>query len=139
MAVGGDHESGFDVLVRRMAPRRSPATSSTFANCDRPNNCAQFGLRSFVRIAILYNLYMTSKLTASVARQNFSDLLSRAEYRGERVVVHRGRKPVAALVPIEDLELLEKLEDEIDLAAARKALKDPRNIPWESVKKKLRL
>ena len=47
---------------------------------------------------------MPSKLTASVARQNFSDILSRAEYRGERVIVHRGKKAVAAVVPIEDVE-----------------------------------
>jgi prevent-host-death family protein len=82
---------------------------------------------------------MPEKLTASVARQNFSDILNRAAYRGERVVVHRGKKPVAAVVPIEDLELLEKLEDELDVAAARKALKEPGAIPWTTVKKKLRL
>jgi prevent-host-death family protein len=82
---------------------------------------------------------MPAKLTASVARQNFSDILSRAEYRGERVIVHRGKKAVAAVVPIEDVELLERLEDEIDVAAARKALKDPRTIPWEKIKKDLRL
>ncbi len=82
---------------------------------------------------------MPEKLTASVARQNFSDILNRAAYRGERVVVHRGKKPVAAVVPIEDLELLEKLEDELDVAAGRKALKEPGAIPWTTVKKKLRL
>ena len=65
--------------------------------------------------------------------------VGRAEYRGERVIVHRGNKAVAAVVPIEDVELLEKLEDEIDITAAREALKDPRTIPWETVKKKLRL
>ena len=62
---------------------------------------------------------MLDKLTASEARQNFSDILSRAEYRGERVIVHRGKKAVAAVVPIEDVELLERLENEIDVAAAR--------------------
>jgi prevent-host-death family protein len=82
---------------------------------------------------------MLDKLTASEARQNFSDILNRAAYRGERVIVHRGKKAVAAVVPIEDLELLEKLEDEIDVAAAREALKDPRMIPWETIKKKLKL
>jgi prevent-host-death family protein len=82
---------------------------------------------------------MTPKLTASLARQNFSDILNRAAYRGERVIVHRGKKPVAAVVPIEDLDLLEKIEDEIDIAAAREALKEPGTIPWETVKKKLRL
>ncbi|MGA3350959.1 MAG: type II toxin-antitoxin system Phd/YefM family antitoxin [Candidatus Sulfotelmatobacter sp.] len=82
---------------------------------------------------------MLDKLTASEARQNFSNILSRAEYRGERVIVHRGKKAVAAVVPIEDVELLERLEDEIDVAAARKALKDPRTIPWEKIKKDLKL
>ncbi len=82
---------------------------------------------------------MSPKLTASVARQQFSDILSRAEYRGERVIVHRGKKAVAAVVPIEDVKLLEKLEDEIDVAAAREALKDPRTVPWETIRKKLKL
>lgn len=82
---------------------------------------------------------MPAKLTASLARQNFSDILSRAEYRGERVIVHRGKKAVAAVVPIEDVELLEKLEDEMDIAAAREALKDPRTIPWGKIKKDLKL
>ena len=82
---------------------------------------------------------MTPKLTASLARQNFSDILNRAAYRGERVIAHRGKKPVAAVVPIEDLDLLEQIEDEIDIAAAREAWKEPGTIPWETVKKKLRL
>ncbi len=82
---------------------------------------------------------MLDKLTASEARQNFSDILNRAAFGRERVIVHRGKKAVAAVVPIEDLELLEKLEDEIDVTAARKALKDPRTIPWEKIKKDLKL
>jgi len=48
-------------------------------------------------------------------------------------------KLLAAVVPIEDLEFLEKLEDEIDVIAAREALRDPRSIPWEVIKKKLKL
>jgi prevent-host-death family protein len=82
---------------------------------------------------------MPSKVTASATRQNFSDIVNRAAYGGERIIVHRRKKPVAAVVPIADLELLEKMEDEIDLRAARDALKDPRTIPWETIKKKLKL
>ena len=41
-------------------------------------------------------------------------------------------------VPIQDVELLEKLEDEIDMAAAREALENPKTISWATVKKKLR-
>ncbi len=81
---------------------------------------------------------MSSKLTASTTRQNFADILNRAAYGGERIVVHRRGKPVAAVVPIADVELLEQLEDEIDVAAARKALKNPRTIPWETIKKERR-
>jgi prevent-host-death family protein len=79
------------------------------------------------------------KLTASSARQNFSDIVNRAAYGRERIIVHRRKKPIAAVIPLEDLELLEKLEDEIDLKAAREALKEPGTIPWETIKKKLRL
>jgi prevent-host-death family protein len=56
------------------------------------------------------------------ARRNFSELLNRATYGRERVTITRRRKPVAAVVPIEDLRLLEALEDRIDLVDARAAL-----------------
>ena len=82
---------------------------------------------------------MGSKLTASTARQNFSDMVNRAAYGGERIIVHRRSKPVAAVVPIGDLELLEKMEDDLDVKAALKALKEPGTISLEAVKKKLRL
>ncbi|HLZ43465.1 MAG TPA: type II toxin-antitoxin system Phd/YefM family antitoxin [Candidatus Sulfotelmatobacter sp.] len=81
---------------------------------------------------------MSSKLTASEARQNFSDILNRAAYGRERVVVHRGKKPVAAIMPIEDFEFLEQLEDRIDVEEARKRLNEP-TIPWAKIKKELGL
>jgi prevent-host-death family protein len=81
---------------------------------------------------------MSPKLTASEARQNFSDILNRAAYGGERVVVHRGKKPVAAVVPIEDFEMLEQIEDRADLGEVRKRLKEP-TIPWSKIKKELGL
>jgi prevent-host-death family protein len=77
------------------------------------------------------------KTSSSAARQNFSDIINRAAYAGERVIVHRRKKPVAAVVPIEDLELIERLEDQSDRRAIRKARKE-KTIPWEQVKKSLR-
>jgi prevent-host-death family protein len=82
---------------------------------------------------------MALKATASAARQNFSDIVSRAAYGGERIVVHRRKKPVAAVVPLADLELLERLEDELDLRAAALALKEPGAVSWKEIKKKHRL
>jgi prevent-host-death family protein len=81
---------------------------------------------------------MSPKLTASATRQNFADILNRAAYGGERIVVHRRKKPIAAVVPIDDFELLEKLEDRIDLAEAHKRLDEP-TIPWSKIKKELGL
>lgn len=62
----------------------------------------------------------TTAVPASEAREKFADYLDQAAH-GERVVITRHRKAKVALVPIEDLELLESLEDEIDLGLARAA------------------
>ncbi len=61
-------------------------------------------------------------LPASKAREGFADTINRAAYGKERVVVRRRGKEVAAVVPIEDLRLLEELEDRVDLSDARAAL-----------------
>lgn len=65
-------------------------------------------------------------LPASKARQDFADTINRAAYGKERVVVRRRGKEIAAVVPIDDLRLLEELEDRIDLADARAALAETR-------------
>lgn len=66
-----------------------------------------------------------TKFPASEARRRFAAILNEVEFKGERIVLDRHGKPVAAVVPFEDLELLERLEDEYDLAAARAALREP--------------
>jgi prevent-host-death family protein len=65
-------------------------------------------------------------LPASKARQGFADTINRAAYGKERVVVRRRGKEIAAVVPIDDLRLLEELEYRIDLADARAALAEIR-------------
>ncbi len=88
----------------------------------------------------MYNEYMTTrrKVASSTARTEFADIVNRAAYAGERVIVHRRKKPVAAVVPLADLELLEQLEDRIDLEDARKRLSEP-TVSWTKIKKELGL
>jgi prevent-host-death family protein len=81
---------------------------------------------------------MADKLSASTARQQFSELLNRAAFGRERVLVHRGNKPVAAIIPVEDYEFLEQLEDRIDVEQARKRLNEP-TTPWPRIKKEFGL
>lgn len=58
------------------------------------------------------------------ARGRFADLLSKVAYRGERALITRHGKLLAALIPADDLELLEQLEDEDDIRAAERALSE---------------
>jgi prevent-host-death family protein len=88
------------------------------------------------------NEHDSGHVSVSDARQNFAELVNRAAYRGERVMVARRGRPSAAIVPIEDVEFLERYEDEMDLRLAKEALGDPQNavpIPWEQVRKELDL
>jgi antitoxin Phd len=80
-----------------------------------------------------------SKITAVDARQQFADIVNRSAYAKERIVLTRRGKDLVAVVPIEDLELLEEIEDHIDLETARKALKESGSVPWEKVKEELGL
>ncbi|MDI6771715.1 MAG: type II toxin-antitoxin system Phd/YefM family antitoxin [bacterium] len=83
-----------------------------------------------------------TRLTTTAARKDFASVVNRTAYGKERVVLGRRGKDLAALVPIEDLTLLEQLEDALDLSEARKALADPKNrkrIPWKKVKADLGL
>ncbi|MEP6468136.1 MAG: type II toxin-antitoxin system Phd/YefM family antitoxin [Chloroflexota bacterium] len=78
----------------------------------------------------------------SEARDSFSTTINRVAFAGERVVLTRHGRRVAAVVPIEDLELIEALEDARDLDEVRAALADPANrerIDWEKLKLSLDL
>jgi len=83
-----------------------------------------------------------ARISASKARSDLAEVLNRVAYKGERVLLHRRGKNVAAVVPIEDFALLEKLEDRIDLEDARAALAEVRKkgtIPWEKIKSEMGL
>jgi prevent-host-death family protein len=76
----------------------------------------------------------------SDARQNLAELCNRVAYGGERLLIARRGKSRVALVSAEDLELLEALEDAIDLAAARRALREADDLgtrPLEEVLQEL--
>ncbi|HEX9637728.1 MAG TPA: type II toxin-antitoxin system Phd/YefM family antitoxin [Acidobacteriota bacterium] len=83
-------------------------------------------------------------LTVTEARDNLGDTLNRVAYGKERVLIGRRGKPLAALVPVEDLELLEELEDRSDVQAAREALAEMKRtgakpVPLRKLKRDLGL
>ncbi len=78
-------------------------------------------------------------LDASQLRQEIADALNTVAFGGERIVIKRHGKRVAVLVPVDDLELLEAMEDRVDLALAKKALQEKGQIPWAKAKNELGL
>jgi len=77
----------------------------------------------------LYEWYTAmTRLSVSKAREEFPEVVNRAAYGKERTIVSRRGKDLAAVIPIEDLRLLERLAqeeiDRIDVEDARAALKE---------------
>ena len=77
----------------------------------------------------LYESYVTmTRLNVSKARDEFPEVVNRAAYGKERTIVSRRGKDMAAVIPMDDLRLLERLAqeemDRIDLEDARAALKE---------------
>jgi prevent-host-death family protein len=74
------------------------------------------------------------------ARAQFSEIINRAAFGKERITLTRRGKEIVAVVPIEDVRLLEQLEDKIDLDAARAALAESKKkgtVYWDKIKKEL--
>lgn len=67
-------------------------------------------------------------LSAGEARENFAEIVNEAAYGATRTVLLKHKKPVAAVVPIADLELLQALEELIDVHEAKAALDEARVI-----------
>ena len=64
-------------------------------------------------------------MTAMEARDDFAAVVNRAAFGKERVLLTRRGRELAAVVPVEDVVLLEALEAYLDVAAAHEALASP--------------
>ncbi len=77
---------------------------------------------------------MTTTISTADARKTFADIVNKVAYGKESVVLTRRGQEIAALVSIEELELLQQIEDYIDIEDAKKALADSgKNIPAQEV------
>lgn len=80
-----------------------------------------------------------SKYSTAKARQDFAEIVNKVAYGKERIIVTRQGKDFVAIICIDDMKLLEKIEDYIDIEDARKAIKEKGSIPFEKIKKKVGL
>jgi prevent-host-death family protein len=76
-------------------------------------------------------------LTITQAKAKLSELVYRAVYGHERIMIGTRGRPKAAIISLEDLELFENLED---AQAIREGLAEHERgelIPWEKAKAQL--
>ncbi len=81
------------------------------------------------------------EVSTAEIRKHLSDLINQVAFGKSRLTLTRRNKPIAAIVPMEDLEILERIEDNLDLLMALKELETVEQegagtVPWEQVRKK---
>lgn len=81
----------------------------------------------------------TTTLSTVELRANLSDVLGRVRHAHERIVITKSGKPVAGIIPYDELEAIEALEEELDREALAKARKEGGRHVLEDVKKELGL
>jgi prevent-host-death family protein len=88
------------------------------------------------------NMSTTPSIPFSEARINLTDLVNKVAYGGKRIILTRKGRKLVAIVPLDDLDTIEALENKLDRAAAEKAkedMKKHRTISWKKAKRKLHL
>ena len=77
---------------------------------------------------------MASIVSVAEAKRRSSEIMSRVVYKGERFIIQRRGKTVAALVSPQDLERLEHGTSEPDgLLAAAGILSDSEAVEWDKI------
>ncbi|MBC7251008.1 MAG: type II toxin-antitoxin system Phd/YefM family antitoxin [Anaerolineae bacterium] len=76
-------------------------------------------------------------VSVSELKNALSEILNRVAFGRERIVVTSRGRPKAAVISIEDLELLEDLEDALAAHEALEAYRAGETVPWDQVKAEL--
>ena len=79
-------------------------------------------------------------ITAAEARKRMAELLNRAAYGKERFVVTRHGKELVAIVPLEDVTLLDRLRallSKKDFEAALSEMQESGTKSWDEIRKEL--
>ena len=66
---------------------------------------------------------MSASVAITEVKKKFDEFVNRAAYGGNRILIQRRGKPIAAIIGMKDLELLEMLGDENDSQLIWKLIK----------------
>lgn len=83
---------------------------------------------------------MLHKISTADVRRKFASIINRVAFGKETFLLTRRGEPLAAIVSVEDLKLLNELEEQIDTDDAWKARNEPgENVSWEQLREELDL
>ena len=83
---------------------------------------------------------MPITISTADARMSFSEIINKVAYGNEPIILTRRGKRIAAIVSINEFELLQRIEDHMDIADAKAALSETgENISAEEAWKSLGL
>ena len=85
-----------------------------------------------------------TRMPVTRARRTLSDVVSHVAFGGDRVVLSRNGRDLAAIVPMELYRLLELEEDRVDVAEMHRAKRESASrgekpVPYEEARKRLGL
>ena len=81
---------------------------------------------------------MLNTVSTAEARKRLAEIVNKVAYGKEPVVLTRRGVQIAALISMEEFELLQLIEEHIDIEDAKQALEEPgQNIPAEEFWKEL--
>ena len=78
-------------------------------------------------------------MSVANAKSKFSEVVTSAEHKKERVLIEKRKKPVAVVIGYEDYKKLEKLEDIYESKLLEEALKKGKFYSVEEVAKKVKV
>ena len=81
---------------------------------------------------------MTTYSTVDL-RTKLSEVLGRVNHGHERIIVTKSGKPVAGIIPYDELLAIQEMEEDLDRAALEEGRKEGRFHKWTEVKKELGL
>jgi prevent-host-death family protein len=83
---------------------------------------------------------MPNTVSTAEARKRLAEIVNKVAYGKEPIILTRRGEQIAALISMEELQLLQLIEDYSDIQEAKKALEEPgENIPANEFWKKLGL
>ncbi|MBI5816712.1 MAG: type II toxin-antitoxin system Phd/YefM family antitoxin [Nitrospinae bacterium] len=85
-----------------------------------------------------------TQISANNAKEEINGAIAKVVSDGEDILIYGENGAIAALIPIEEYELLRRMEEEeekLDVAEAERRLADPAQtpVPYETVRKGLGL